>query len=378
MSVPDMFLNPSYIQIAIFILVGFAVYQFITIKKPRWSFSSLVTRMHTTSGGTPHLDLFATDFTRLAQLGRIDPVIGRHDEIIRLTQVLSRREKNNALLIGPPGVGKTAIVEALAQRIISKEIPETLQNKRVLALDITGLISGTKYRGEFEERAKRLVKEIEDSHRSIILFIDEIHSIIQSQGTEGAINFSDILKPALARGDLQMIGATTWVEYEKYIKTDPSLERRFQPIMVDQPTAQETVDILQGIKKKFEEYHKVEFTDAALEKAVQFTNEYVKHRTFPDKAIDAIDEAASLVRVSHLDKKVVAVLYQAAVQKYPALQTLWQEIQACDTQLARAAEGERSAVQQKREELEKKMEEQGVLVVDSSDVENVVNQWIKE
>ncbi|OGH65437.1 MAG: hypothetical protein A3J66_02325 [Candidatus Magasanikbacteria bacterium RIFCSPHIGHO2_02_FULL_47_14] len=378
---PDVasFLNPDYIQVAIFVLVGFAVYQFITIKKPQWSFSALADRTRAAkSGSTPHLDSYATDFTRLAQLGQIDPVIGRHDEIIRLAQVLARREKNNALLIGPPGVGKTAIVEALAQRIISGEIPETLQNKRVLALDISGLMSGTKYRGEFEQRAKRLVKEIENSHRSIILFIDEIHSIIQSQGTEGAINFSDILKPALARGDLQMIGATTWMEYEKYIKTDPGLERRFQPIMINQPSEQETVDILQGIKQKFEEYHKVEFTDAALRKAVEFTSENIKYRTFPDKAIDAMDEAASLVRVSHLDKKVVAVLYEAAAQKYPELKALWQEIQACDMELAQAKQGERSGIQQKREELEKRMEKQGVLVVDTSDVENVVNQWIKE
>jgi ATP-dependent Clp protease ATP-binding subunit ClpA len=176
---------------------------------------SMISKMKAGRSVTPTLNSYTVDFTELAKIGRIDPVVGRHDEVLRLAQVLSRRGKNNALLIGPPGVGKTAIVEALAQRIIQKDVPEVLLDKRVLALDVTAMLSGTKYRGEFEERAKKLVKEMADSNRSIILFIDEVHSVIQSQGTEGAINFSDILKPALARGDLQMIGATTIAEYEK-------------------------------------------------------------------------------------------------------------------------------------------------------------------
>src|SRR3989338_6146900 len=372
------FLNPDYIQVAIFVLVGFAVYQFITIKKPQWSFSALADSTRAAkSGSTPHLDSYATDFTRLAQLGQIDPVIGRHDEIIRLAQVLARREKNNALLIGPPGVGKTAIVEALAQRIISGEIPETLQNKRVLALDISGLMSGTKYRGEFEQRAKRLVKEIENSHRSIILFIDEIHSIIQSQGTEGAINFSDILKPALARGDLQMIGATTWMEYEKYIKTDPALERRFQLVMVDEPNEAATLQILQGVKDKYREYHKVEFTDGALEAAVKLSNELVRSRTQPDKAIDAIDEDASMVKVSHVHESVPTILYQAAVAAHPDLAEIWKQIQEIDKRIAGILPGDASALLTERENFEQKLTDIGVLVVDASDVEAVVKQWVK-
>src|SRR3989339_258017 len=186
-------------------------------------------------GGADILATFTVDFTALAAANRLDPVVGREDEITRLAQVMSRREKNNAILIGAPGVGKTAIVEGLASLIVKKQVPEHLQGDRVLALDVAGLLSGTKYRGEFEERARKIVQEITASARSIILFIDEVHSVVQSHGVEGSVNFADILKPALARGDLQMIGATTIDEYNKYIKKDPSLERRFQPIKIAEP-----------------------------------------------------------------------------------------------------------------------------------------------
>ncbi len=258
---------------------------------------------------TSFLNNYSTDFTILARQGRIDPIIGRVEEVRKLTQVLARRTKNNALLIGAPGVGKTAIVEGLAQRIIKKDVPETLLNKRVLALDVATIMSGTKYRGEFEQRAKKIIQEISASQRSIILFIDEIHSVVQSQGSEGSINLSDILKPALARGDLQMIGATTTEEYTKYIKTDPSFDRRFQPIEVVEASENETLDILQGVKEKYQEYHKVTFTDAALKTAVQLGKQLITDRKLPDKAIDALDEAAAMVKVSNISTAVSTVLY---------------------------------------------------------------------
>jgi ATP-dependent Clp protease ATP-binding subunit ClpC len=338
---------------------------------------SMMSKMKGGRSVTPTLDSYTIDFTELEKIGRIDPVIGRHDEVLRLAQVLSRRGKNNALLIGPPGVGKTAIVEALAQRIIQKDVPEVLLNKRVLALDVTAMLSGTKYRGEFEERAKKLVKEMADSNRSIILFIDEVHSVIQSQGTEGAINFSDILKPALARGDLQMVGATTIAEYEKYIKTDPALERRFQLVMVDEPDEVSTLQILQGVKDKYREYHKVEFTDGALEAAVKLSNELVRSRTQPDKAIDAIDEAASMVKVSHVHESIPTILYQAAVATHPDLAEIWKQIQEIDKKIATILPGDASALLAERENFEQKLADIGVLVVDATDVESVVKQWVK-
>ncbi|MFH0988075.1 MAG: AAA family ATPase, partial [Parcubacteria group bacterium] len=239
--------------------------------------------------GTPVLDQYTKDLTRLARDGKLDPVIGRHDEVQRLIQVLSRRTKNNALLVGKAGTGKTAIAEGLALKIATdKNMPLELSSKRVLELDVAEVMAGTKYRGEFEERAKKILNEISRANRSIILFIDEIHVLIQSQGTEGAINFSDIIKPALARGTLQLIGATTMDEYEKYIKPQSSLERRFQLVEVKEPTPEETVLILQGLKEKYMAYHKVEFTPAAIQAAVTLSEKYIKNRQLPDKAIDAI------------------------------------------------------------------------------------------
>lgn len=319
-------------------------------------------------GGTPFLSLYATDFTAMAAAGKIDPVVGREEEVRKLAQVLSRREKNNAILIGAPGVGKTAIVEALALRIGSHDVPDELWSKRVLALDVATLLSGTKYRGEFEERAKKIVAEIGASNRTIILFIDEVHAVVQSHGTEGAVNFSDILKPALARGDLQMIGATTTAEYEKYIKTDSSLERRFQPIEVSEPTEAETIHILMGVKDKYREYHKVEFTDAAIETAVKLSNELVKDRKLPDKALDALDEAGAMVKVSHVHTSIPLALYQAAVAKHPEAADIWKQIQALDKSNLATAVSE-------RERLEAQLEQLGVVTVDSADVEKVIRDW---
>lgn len=247
--------------------------------------------------GTPILDLYSKDLTELARAGRLDPVIGRKKEIERVTQILSRRTKNNPILLGEPGVGKTAIVEGLAQRIAQKKIPESLRAKRVLALNVSALIAGTKYRGEFEQRLKKIMEEIRASQRQIILFIDEIHTLLEAKGAEGALDPGDILKPALARGDLQAIGATTLRDFEKYIKPDESLERRFQPVMVAPPTVQMTIEILKGIAPVYENHHKVKFTQDALVAATVLSERYIKERYLPDKAIDIVDEAAAKVRL---------------------------------------------------------------------------------
>ncbi len=246
---------------------------------------------------TPTLDEFGRDLTQMAKDSKLDPVIGRADEIERLIQILSRRTKNNPVLIGDPGVGKTAIVEGLAQKISSADIPEILLNKRVMTLDLAAVVAGTKYRGEFEQRLKNIIEEIRRAKNSIILFIDELHTVIGAGAAEGAIDASNILKPALARGELQCIGATTFDEYRKYIEHDAALERRFQPITVDPPSVEDTVKILSGLKDKYEAHHKVKFSDDALEAAAELADRYIADRYLPDKAIDLIDEAGSRARL---------------------------------------------------------------------------------
>lgn len=326
---------------------------------------------------TPFLNQYATDFTALARSGRVDPVIGREEEVRKLTQVLARREKNNALLIGDPGVGKTAIVEGMAQRIAQGKVPDTILNKRILALDVATLMSGTKYRGEFEQRAKQIVQEITNSNRSIVLFVDEAHSVIQSQGSEGSLNLSDILKPALARGDLQMIGATTVEEYEKYFKTDLSLDRRFQIIKVSEPLPEETLTILHGVKDKYREYHRVEFTDAALEAAVNATKD-IGSRKLPDKALDALDEAAAMVKVSHLHPAFSKILYKTAVTANPKVADMWAQIQNLDKKITEEqSETLKSGFIRERERLENEISEKGFVVVDSGDIEQVVKEWLE-
>ncbi|PJC53100.1 MAG: hypothetical protein CO029_04625 [Candidatus Magasanikbacteria bacterium CG_4_9_14_0_2_um_filter_41_10] len=269
-----------------------------------------------TSGGNNSVSYggFTTDITALAREGKVDPVIGRDEEITRVTQILTRRRKNNVILVGEPGVGKTAIVEGLALKIITDDVPGVLQHKRVLVLQVADLISGTKYRGEFEHRVKQLVDYIKNSDRSIILFIDEIHTIMQTKGAEGSVNISDILKPALARGELQVIGATTKKEYEQYILPDESWERRFQKVVVNEPDTKESIEILKGLKKNYELYHKVIFTDEAIEEAVILSEKYIKDRHLPDKAIDIIDEAAAMIHVheKQAPDHAVALLYGAA------------------------------------------------------------------
>lgn len=249
------------------------------------------------NANTPTLDSLARDLTASAKEGNLDPVIGRSKEIERVIQVLSRRTKNNPVLIGEPGVGKTAVAEGLAQRIIDGETPETLRGKRVMTLDMGTVVAGTKYRGEFEDRLKKIMDEIRQAG-NVILFIDELHTLIGAGGAEGAIDASNILKPALARGDLQCIGATTLDEYRKYIEKDAALERRFQPITVDEPTMEEAFQILQGLRDRYEAHHRVKITDEAIDQAVKLSDRYITDRFLPDKAIDLIDEAASKVRLS--------------------------------------------------------------------------------
>lgn len=250
-----------------------------------------------TKSSTPTLDKYSRDLTKLAKEGKIDPVIGRSNEITRVIQILSRRRKNNPVLIGDPGVGKTAIVEGLALRIVSGNVPDVLLNKRVLALDMGSLIAGTKYQGEFEERVTNIIKEVAKAAGSVILFIDELHTIVGSGAAEGKTDLSNLIKPALARGELQTIGATTLTEYKKYIEKDPALERRFQPVLVNEPTIEQSIEILKGLRDKYEAHHKIKISDDAIFAAVELSEKYINDRFLPDKAIDVLDEAASMLRL---------------------------------------------------------------------------------
>ncbi len=295
---------------------------------------------------TSALAQYSRDLTALARDGRLDPVIGREDEIRRVVQILSRRTKNNPCLIGEPGVGKTAVVEGLALRIAEGDVPVTVREKRVLMLDLSGMVAGSKYRGEFEERIKKLMKEVIDDG-NVILFLDELHTIIGAGGAEGAIDASNILKPSLARGELQLIGATTIAEYRKYIEKDAALERRFQPVAVEEPTEEEAVAILEGIKGRYEQHHRVEITKEATEAAVRLSNRYINDRNLPDKAIDLMDEAAAGARLKTGD--------------LPDKQKeLLEQIKDMDVQLERAIRGgklEKAAeIRREQDELVKKYE----------------------
>lgn len=255
----------------------------------------------------PTLMMYAKDLTEAARKGKLDIVIGRGEEIERVIQVLSRRTKNNPVLVGKTGVGKTAIVEGLAQAIVDSKVPQSLLRKRVLALDLSGILAGTKYRGEFEQRLKRIADEIVASKRQIILFVDEVHIIAQAGEASGGIDASDILKPALARGDLQMVGATTVIEYQRFIKPDATLDRRFEPILVAEPNQKETLQILRGIKEEYEIHHGVIISDEALIKTVELTKD-ITVKSYPDKAIDLMDEAAakvSLKKIGHESERPI-------------------------------------------------------------------------
>ena len=255
---------------------------------------------------TPTLNQYSRDLTQLAKEGGLDPVIGREEEMQRVIQILSRRSKNNPCLIGEPGVGKTAVVEGLAQNIVSGMVPDSVLNKRVVTLDLSGMVAGSKYRGEFEERIKKVLAEVKKAG-NILLFIDELHTIIGAGGAEGAIDASNILKPSLARGEIQLIGATTIEEYRKYIEKDAALERRFQPVTVEEPDEEQAVAILTGLRPQYEIHHHVKITDEGIRAAVQMSERYINDRNLPDKAIDLMDEAASRVRLGRKKQSSVSV-----------------------------------------------------------------------
>lgn len=323
------------------------------------------------------LEQYSRDLTALAREGKLDPVVGRNEEIRRVIQILSRRTKNNPCLVGEPGVGKTAVVEGLAARIVAGDVPFTVQNKRVLTLDLSGMVAGSKYRGEFEERIKKVLKEVTEDG-NIILFLDELHTIIGAGGAEGAIDASNIMKPSLARGEIQLIGATTIAEYRKYIEKDAALERRFQPVTVEEPTEEEAVRILEGIKGKYEAHHHVTITPEAVEAAVRLSSRYINDRNLPDKAIDLIDEAAVSARLHAMDAPDKAKEISDKIRELD-----WEMEKAIRVEaFAQMAEikKKQDALVKKQERLLKKREkreEENTLSIGENEIAEVVAQWTK-
>jgi ATP-dependent Clp protease ATP-binding subunit ClpC len=324
---------------------------------------------------TPTVDQLGINLTDAVRAGKIDPVIGREKEIERVIQILSRRTKNNPALIGEPGVGKTAIAEGLAQRIVAGDVPETLMNKRVLTLDIGSLVAGTKYRGEFEERLKKIIEELRNTNDAV-LFIDELHTLVGAGAAEGAIDAANILKPPLARGELQCIGATTLDEYRKYIERDAALERRFQPVMVEEPTLEQTIDILHGIRERYESHHHVKITDEAVKAAADLSVRYITDRHLPDKAIDLIDEASSRVRLRHSSappelKAAQKELERVSKEKDAAINS--QDYEGAAT-MRDAEETARGAMEQLRTAWQARLGEEAP-VVGEEDIAQVVAMW---
>ena len=328
-------------------------------------------------GATSTLNQYSRDLTALAREGKLDPVIGRDTEIMRVVQILSRRTKNNPCLIGEPGVGKTAIAEGLALRIVNGEVPDTVKNKRVVTLDLSGMVAGSKYRGEFEERIKKVINEVIEAG-NIYLFLDELHTLIGAGGAEGAIDASNILKPSLSRGEIQLIGATTISEYRKYIEKDAALERRFQPVMVEEPSQEEAIRILSGIAYKYEEHHKVTISPEAIEAAVKLSDRYINDRNLPDKAIDLIDEASAALRLKNMNIPENIKEMQDAIRKY--------DLEIEDA-IKNEAYTEAAEHRKNQQELMKKYDKavsryekaqaQKNLVVTENDIAEVVSNWTK-
>lgn len=326
---------------------------------------------------TPTLDQYSRDLTAMAAYGEIDPVIGREAEIARVIQILSRRTKNNPCLIGEPGVGKTAIAEGLAQRIASGLVPDTVRGKRVVTLDLSGMVAGSKYRGEFEERIKKVIREVTEAG-NVLLFIDELHTIIGAGGAEGAIDASNILKPSLARGEIQLIGATTLEEYRKYIEKDAALERRFQPVTVEEPTEEQAIEILKGLRERYEKHHHVQISDAGIEAAVKLSVRYIADRYLPDKAIDLMDEASSKVRLGGFKMpEKISELERKAAQLEDDMETALMEQRFEDA----------GAIRKEKETARKKYEKQvekyhrdadkKKLVVGENEIAEIVSDWTK-
>lgn len=329
------------------------------------------------NSATSTLDQYSRNLNEMAKQGRMDPVIGRQAEIDRVIQILSRRTKNNPCLVGEPGVGKTAIVEGLAQRIVQGVVPDTIKNKRVVVLDLSGMVAGSKYRGEFEERIKNVVREVMEN-KNVLLFIDELHTIIGAGGAEGALDASNILKPSLSRGEIQLIGATTLEEYRKYIEKDAALERRFQPVTVEEPTEEQAKEILEGVRPYYERHHGVEISDAALDAAVKMSTRYIHDRFLPDKAIDLMDETASRVQLGGF--KVPEALEENEKKHKRLLEEKEQAIKDGDFEKARAIQEEQAEVEKKlkaaRARFEKRCRDRK-LTVTEEDIAATVSSWTK-
>ena len=326
---------------------------------------------------TPALDQYSRDLTQMAAEGKLDPVVGREKEISRLIQILSRRTKNNPCLVGEPGVGKTAIAEGLAQRILAGSVPETIKDKRLVVLDLSGMVAGSKYRGEFEERIRKVVDEVREN-QGILLFIDELHTIIGAGGAEGALDASNILKPSLSRGELQIIGATTLEEYRKYIEKDAALERRFQPVTVEEPSEEEAYEILTGLRPYYERHHKVEIADEALEAAVKMSVRYINDRFLPDKAIDLIDEAASKVQLSGYQASSEIEDLSREIQEI--LQEKERAIKTGYLSLAKECQEKQKEAEARLEQLQVKEEKKNQRKsgkVDEKAVASIVSDWTK-
>ena len=356
----------------------------VTLDKVRGETNSVLNKGGRSSKGrstskastkTPTLDQLGVDLTEKANDGKLDPTVGREKEIERVTQILSRRTKNNPVLIGEPGVGKTAIVEALAQRIASDDVPGTLQGKRLVTLDMGSLVAGTKYRGEFEERLKKVIEEIK-SAGNCVLFIDEIHTMVGAGAAEGAVDAANILKPSLARGEMQTIGATTLDDYRKYVERDPALERRFQPVRVEEPSVDETVEILRGVKEKYEEHHQLEIADSAIQSAASLASRFIADRFLPDKAIDLIDEASSRVRIHH---SMAPISVKEATQVLDSVRKEKDEaISGRQYEYAAELRDKEVSLSEKLEDIKKEWEEEKgdqQPIDEDENIEEVVSMW---